>query len=130
MWIGYKLVEPQVKPEYNLHHPDYRMMVEPAFTAGGKQFYRFKDEYRMSTGRYKYYYAQLREIDLRMSLDKLQEFIKAFENCLNGVGKKKEINMGNLWQLINNRINQVIHAYACLLCADRCELQKVRQCFE
>lgn len=94
-------LKPKPRPEYTLNHPDFAPMVEEAFVCGGKRFYRFKDEFKMSTGRYKYYYAELRTVDLRMSLDKLKEYVTAFKAVLNG-GKKNTINMGALWELILN----------------------------
>jgi hypothetical protein len=102
MWLGYKLIEPKVKPEFNLNHPDYRIMVEEAFVAGGRQFYRFKEEYRMPAGRYKYYYAHLREVDLRANLETLTKYIEGFKSILNGGTKGKGISMQGLWELVLN----------------------------
>lgn len=95
------LLKPKARPEFTLNHPDFAPMVEEAFTCGGKRFYRFKEEYRMATGRYKYYYATLREIDLKLNQDTLKQFIEAFKSILNG-GKKKVINHGDLWVPIIN----------------------------
>lgn len=102
-WLGNLFEKQKPLPVYTLNHPEYATMVEEAFTCGGKKFYRFKEEYRMSTGRYKYYYATLKEMDMRMSLEKQQEFINAFKKVLNPEGKKKSvINMEDLWKLIFN----------------------------
>lgn len=90
------------KPTFNLNHPDLAPQVELAFEAAGKKYYRFKDEYQIPAGRYKYIHNALREMDLRMTQAKLMEYINEFEVCLNGTGKKKEINLGRLWELVLN----------------------------
>lgn len=90
------------KPAFNLNHPDIAPQVELAFEAAGVRYYRFKEEFRIPAGRYKYIHNALREMDLRMSREKLLEYISEFERCLNGTGKKKEIEIGLLWQLVLN----------------------------
>jgi hypothetical protein len=96
------ILKPKARPEFTISHPDFAHMIEEAFTCGGRRFYRFKEEYRMATGRYKYYYATLREIDLRLSYDTLKKFIEAMKAVLNGGGKKAIVNQGDLWvPLIN-----------------------------
>lgn len=104
-------LKPKARPEYNLTHPEYAPMVEEAFTCGGKRFYRFKEEYRMSTGRYKYYYSTLRELELKLSLKDLEKFIDVFETILNGGSKKKDIKMGDLWQMLFNLKSRVALAF-------------------
>lgn len=94
------------KPEYTINHPDYAPMVEEAFTCAGQRFYRFKEEQRTSTGRYKYYYATLRELELKMNPEILLKYIQAFENILNG-GKKNSIQIGELWKLVINMKSRV-----------------------
>lgn len=93
----------KIKPRSaeTLHHPDFAPMVEEAFVCGLNRFYRFKEEYRMSSGRYKYYYASLREVDLRASLEVLKQYVDAFKGILNG-GKKGVVNLGSLWELVLN----------------------------
>lgn len=103
-----EILKPKPRPEFTLNHPEYAPMVEEAFTCGGKRFYRFKEEYRQSTGRYKYYYAALREVDLRADLNTLKEYISAFKNILDGGKNGKQISLEALWKLIFNlesRIN-------------------------
>lgn len=97
----YDALKPKPRPELTLNHPDFAPMVEEAFPCGTRRFYRFKEEYRMSSGRYKYYYAALREVDLRASLSTLTQYVDAFKNILNG-GKKGTINFGSLWELVLN----------------------------
>lgn len=96
------ILKPKARPEFTIHHPDYAPMVEEAFTCGGKRFYRFKEEYRMPTGRYKYFYAFLREVDLRASLATLKDYVDAFKKVLNGGEKGKSISIGAMWELILN----------------------------
>lgn len=95
-------LKPKARPEYNLTHPEYAPMVEEAFTCGGKRFYRFQKEFLMSTGRYKYYYSILRELELKLSLKDLNECIKVFEKILNGGTKQKKIDFGELWAVVYN----------------------------
>jgi hypothetical protein len=90
------------KPSFNVNHPDITPQVEVAFEAAGVKYYRFKEEFRIPAGRYKYIHNALREMDLRMTQAKLLEYVAEFENCLNGTGKKKEINLGRLWELVLN----------------------------
>lgn len=105
------ILKPKPRPEYTLAHPDYAHQVEEAFTCGGKRFYRFKDEFRMSTGRYKYYYSTLRELDLKISIKDLEKFIEVFEGILNGGSKKKEVKMGDLWKMLFNLKSRVALAF-------------------
>jgi hypothetical protein len=96
------ILKPKPRPEFTVNHPDYATMVEEAFTCGGKRFYRFKEEYRMPTGRYKYFYAFLREVDLRASLETLRGYIDEFKKVLNGGKGGKSINVGAIWELVLN----------------------------
>lgn len=103
-----ELLKPKPRPEYTLNHPEYAPMVEEAFACGARRFYRFKEEYRQSTGRYKYYYAALREVDLRADLNTLRQYIDAFKKILTGGKSGKQISLEELWKLIFNletRIN-------------------------
>lgn len=94
---------PEKSPErYTLHHPDLEGQTEEAFEVNLTKFYRFKDEYKHPTGRYKYVYKYLKEHDIRMSLETLREFIKQLKNILNGGQKGQSINMGEAWRLLNN----------------------------
>jgi hypothetical protein len=97
-----KLLTLKPRPEYTIAHVDFADKVEEAFTCAGKRFYRFKDEFRMSTGRYSYYYAALKEFDLNMSREKLKEFMDAFELTLNGGKKGASVQLGRMWELVIN----------------------------
>jgi predicted transcriptional regulator len=103
----------KARPEYTIYHPDYADKIEEAFTCAGKRYYRFIDEFRMSTGRYTYYYAALKEFDLNVSREKLKEFMEAFEIVLEGGKKKQQISLGRLWELVINlksRVNNLAFA--------------------
>lgn len=102
---------PKARPQYTVSHPDYAVQVEEAFTCAGRRFYRFKDEFRMSTGRYKYYYSTLRELELKISINDLHKYIETFEAILNGGGKKKEIKIGDLWKMLFNLKSRVELAF-------------------
>lgn len=97
-----ELLKPKALPEYTCTHPDFAPQVEEAFTCGGKRFFRFKEEFRMPAGRYKYYYAALREMEMHASLETLSKYVQAFENILNGANPKRGIQMGDLWKLVWN----------------------------
>lgn len=99
------------KPEFNISHPDIAHVIEEAFRAGGKVYYRFKEERLIPAGRYKYIYAYLKEVDLRMNLETLQNYVKDFENLLNGSGPKKVIEIGKLWQLVINLKSRIALAF-------------------
>lgn len=99
------------KPEFNLKHPEIANLIEEAFKAGGKTYYRFKEEKLIPAGRYKYIYAYLKEVDLRMNLETLQNYVKDFKNLLNGSGPKKIIQIGELWKLILNLESRLALAF-------------------
>lgn len=104
------VLKPKARPEFTIAHPDFAHMVEEAFACAGKRFYRFKEEYRMATGRYKYYYATLRELELKISLKDLQKYIDAFKSVLNG-GAKKTISINDLHKLVINLETRVELAF-------------------
>jgi hypothetical protein len=99
MWNPFKRKH---KPEFNLNHPDVKHLIEEAFKVKGKKYYRFKEEKLIPVGRYKYIYAHLREVDMRMNLETLRNYVKEFKNLLNGSGAKKQISIGDLWKLVIN----------------------------
>jgi hypothetical protein len=99
------------KPEFNLSHPDIANLIEEAFKAGGKTYYRFKEERLIPVGRYKYIYSYLKEVDLRMNLETLQNYVKDFKNLLNGSGPKKVIQIGELWKLLLNLESRISLAF-------------------
>lgn len=106
-----EILKPKSRPEYTLNHPEYAPMVEEAFTCGGRRFYRFKEEFRMSTGRYKYYYNVLRELEMKLSLKDLQQFVDGFKTILEGGTKKKSISLENFWKMIINLESRIKLAF-------------------
>ena len=85
-------------PIFNIRHPDIENNIEVAFKVKGKTYYRFKDDFRMPVGRYKYVYAYLREVDLRMSLGTLQAYVQELKRCLNG--EKKVIDLEGAFKIV------------------------------
>lgn len=88
-------------PPFNMHHEDVAHRIELAFEVAGKKFYRFKKEYSIPAGRYKWYYAYLRRIDLKMAPEVLNTYVDEVVKCLNG-GKKGEINLVRAIELLLN----------------------------
>jgi hypothetical protein len=99
------------RPAFNKDHEDVKHLIEVAFKAGGKKYYRFKEEKLISVGRYKYIYQYLKEADLRMNIETLQNYVKDFKNLLNGSGPKKIIEIGELWKLVLNLESRVSLAF-------------------
>ena len=94
-------LKPKQDPEqFTLNHPSLLGQTELAFEAGLIKYYRFKEEYRMPIGRYKYVYKRFKEADLRMTRDVMQEYLKQIEEALNGT--KKQINLSTAIRLIYN----------------------------
>lgn len=94
-------LKPKHEPErFTIHHPSLAGQTELAFEAGLIKYYRFKDEYRMPIGRYKYVYKRFKEADLRMTRETMQEYLKQIEEALNGT--KKQINLSTAIRLIYN----------------------------
>lgn len=94
-----KPLPPAKKPVKNCHHPDVAHQVEEAFMAGGIQYYRFKNEYQMPTGRYKWVMNYLHEVDLRMSLETMRAYMQNLRNLLNG-GKRGIIDITEISKII------------------------------
>lgn len=82
----------QKEPPYNVDHPDFEGKIEAAFVAKGVTYYRFKHDYDMPVGRYKYVTNYLHQVDLRMTTSTLREYIKQIEAWLDG--SKQHINPG------------------------------------
>lgn len=106
-----RLFQSKPKPAFNLHHEDIKHIIEPVFKAGNRQYYRFKEEKLIPTGRYKYIYAHLKEVDMRMNRETLIAYIEDFKKLLNGSGPKKIIEIGELWKLVLNMETRVRLAF-------------------
>ncbi len=88
------------KPEFNLNNPELADKIEHAFTVDGVKYYRFSDEFRMPTGRYKWVMNYLREVDLRMDLGMMKAYMSELLNCLNG--KKGTIDILTAGRIIHS----------------------------
>jgi hypothetical protein len=99
-WFKKLFSKEVTEPAFNIHHPDLADKVEIAFETGGKKFYRFVDQYQMPVGRYKWVYATLREVDLRMDLETLKSYVSDLKKSLNG--EKKQVDLGLAWKTIFN----------------------------
>lgn len=99
------------KPEFNISHPDVAHLIEVAFKVKGKKYYRFKEEKLIPAGRYKYIYAYLKEVDLRMNIETLRSYVKDFKELLNGSGAKKIIQIGEMWKLVLNLESRIDLAF-------------------
>lgn len=90
-------IKPAQNPDkYTIHHPDLEGQTELAFEAGLKKFYRFKEDFRMPTGRYKYVYKRFKEHDLRMTREILLKYLDLLEKILSGGEKGKAVNLFNI----------------------------------
>src|ERR1043165_3869672 len=96
-----KTRKPADPEKYTLNHPDLEGQTEFAFEAGLIKYYRFKDEFRCPTGRYKYVYKRFKEADLRMTKEVMTAYLDQIENAING-GKKKEINLSVVYRVVYN----------------------------
>lgn len=85
-------------PIFNVNHPDIENNIEVAFKVKGKTYYRFKDDFRMPVGRYKYVYAFSKEVEMRMDLDTLKEYVRELKRCLNG--EKKVIDLEGAFKIV------------------------------
>lgn len=81
-------------------HPEFADKVEVAFECDMIKYYRFIDQYAMPVGRYKYIYATLREVDLRMDLETLKMYVSELKKALNG--EKKQVDLGLAWETLFN----------------------------
>jgi hypothetical protein len=68
---------------FNIHHPEFKDAVEPAFKVDGIQYYRFKQEINMPWSRYMILQTLLHAVDLRMDPDMLAGFIQLMRKALN-----------------------------------------------
>lgn len=93
-------LRPKQDPErFNMNHVSLSGQTEFAFESGLIKFYRFKEEYRMPIGRYKYVYKRFKESDMRMSVEVIGQYLDAMESNLNG--SKKTINISPVIVHIN-----------------------------
>lgn len=81
-----------------IKHPDFADQVEVAFECGLVKYYRFTDQYKMPTGRYKYIMAAIREVDLRMDLSTMNGYVDDLKKSLDG--QAKQIDLAKAWKTI------------------------------
>ena len=105
--IKKKKSKPLALPVRNIHHEEYAPLIEKAFKSGNVQYYKFIDDKNLPAGRYKYVYAALKEADLRMTLETLQEFIKIIKTALEGGMKKQSINLESIWRAVINMESRI-----------------------
>jgi hypothetical protein len=98
-------------PSYNLSHDDVKHKVELAFQAAGRKYYRFIDDHQIPVGRYKYIYAILKEVDLRMNLETLKSYVAEIKKALNGGDKKNLVSMESLWRITLNLESRISLAF-------------------
>lgn len=91
---------PKAELPFNLHHPDLAGHTEFAFECKGKKYYRMAHEFRMPTGRYKFFDAYLLEHDLRMTQKMFNDYLDKIEAVLNGRGGT--IKLGDIHVLVHN----------------------------
>jgi hypothetical protein len=84
-------VKKQNPESFNVHHPEFIDLVEPAskengelFQVDGVQYYRFKKDVTVPYGRYMYMQVFLYEQSLRMDLDTLNGYIQKMKYAVNG----------------------------------------------
>lgn len=71
-------------PIRNIYHPDFEPLIEAAFVCNGTTYYRFKKDYDMPVGRYKWVHNTLHEVDMRMTNEMLHAYIDALTKNLSG----------------------------------------------
>jgi len=90
---------PERQPEkFNIHHPDVADSIEEAFECGLIKYYRFKSEFRMPTGRYKYHYKYLQQNAIKIDPELLKAEVKDARSWLSG--ERKKIDIGNAMQIL------------------------------
>lgn len=106
-----KPVKPLANPTFNIHHEELAPKIEEAFKSGSVQYYKFIEDHQIPAGRYKYIYAALKEADLRMSLETLQNYVGEIKKVLNGGDKKNLVSMEQLWRITLNLENRIALAF-------------------
>ena len=76
---------------YNLYHADFDQKIEAAFVCKGVTYYRFKKDYDMPVGRYKWVANTLNEVNMRMTSEMLLQYIDQLMNILSG--KKGKVDL-------------------------------------
>lgn len=90
---------PESRPEkFNIYHPDLADQIEEAFECGLIKYYRFKSEFRLPTGRYKYHYKYLQLNAIKTDPELLKSEVQEARSWLSG--ERKKIDIGNAMQVL------------------------------
>lgn len=86
----------KIKPDFstdkfNIYHPDVADSIEEAFEVGLIKYYRFKSEFRLPTGRYKYHYKYFQLNALKIDPERLKTEVNDAISWINGERKKIDI---------------------------------------
>lgn len=103
---------PPVKPKEDvrtLNHADYYGKIEFQFESGGVKYYAFQNDVDMPTGRYMFIQNFLQEVNLRMNLDTLKDYIKAMRKQIDG--SKGAVDIVRLAVLIDQMESRVELAF-------------------
>lgn len=84
---------------YNLHHPDFHGKTEFAFKSQGVKYYNFGKDTDVRYMRYVFMQNFLQEVNLRASLETLQEENKIMTAWLDG--SKGSINIGKVLEMLS-----------------------------
>jgi hypothetical protein len=98
-WIKELFKNKEVSNIRTAKHPDVAPNVEFAFECNGVKYYRYKKDYDISVGRFKFIDAFLYEVEIRMDLRTLTSYIETIEKHIDGA--KGTINLGKAWQIIH-----------------------------
>lgn len=97
---------PEVK---TLHHADYYGKIEFQFEVKGVKYYSFQNDVEIPTGRYMFIQNFLQEVNLRMNLDSLREYIAAMKKQIDG--SKGSVDIVKLAVLIDQLESRVSLAF-------------------
>lgn len=90
---------PTDHPEkFNIHHPDIAEQIELAFECGLIKYYRFKSEFRLPVGRYKYHYKYLQQNALKIDPELLKAEVQEARSWLSG--ERKKIDIGETMKIL------------------------------
>lgn len=93
-------VKPVVNSEFhNVHHPEYTGLITEEFKCRGVQYYSFKQDSLVRTGRYMFVQNFLQEVFYRMTVDRLKAYIARVRSEIDGskttADGTPQVNFGN-----------------------------------
>lgn len=83
---------------FNIHHPDVAESIELAFECGLIKYYRFKSEFRLPVGRYKYHYKYLQQNALKIDPEILKAEVQEARSWISG--ERKKIDIGETMKIL------------------------------